>query len=212
MMFADRSEAGRVLAEKLAALGPWPDAVVLGIPRGGVVVAAEVAQVLGLTLDVVATAKISTMDSPEFAIGAVSADGEVYPNPESGFSAEEVRLHAGPARSKVTHSLELFRRGRVAPSLEDRSVIIVDDGLATGLTAIAASEYVRRCGASTVVLAAPVASDGAARRLERLVDQLVTVEIPPFFSAVGQFYSRFGQTEDAEVVELLRVADKRISG
>lgn len=212
MMYSDRAEAGRILADELTGLGPWPDAVILGIPRGGVVVAAEVARVLGLPLDVVATAKISTPDSPEFAIGAVSADGEVYPNPSSGFSAEEVRRHAGPARNKVAHSLEIFRAGRTPATIEGRTAIIVDDGLATGLTAIAAVEYVRRAGASTVVLAVPVAARGAVERLRPMVDQLVAVEVPAYFSAVGQFYSRFGQTEDAEVAELLTAADSRLSG
>jgi predicted phosphoribosyltransferase len=205
-MFADRTDAGRRLAAELVTMGPWLDAVVLGIPRGGVVVAAEVARVLGLPLDVVVAAKVSSPGSPEFAIGAVAADGEVLANADAGFSAEEVRDFSGPAHAKVTRSVALFRAGRDPLDLTRGAAIVVDDGLATGLTALAAVEYVRRCGATLVVLAVPVASRGAFELLEPYVDRLVTVEIPPHFSAVGQFYVSFGQTEDAEVHALLDLA------
>ncbi len=208
-MFADRTEAGSRLAAELVPLGPWLDAVVLGIPRGGVVVAAEVARVLALPLDIVATAKVSAPGSPEFAIGAVSADGEVYPNPASGFSAEEVRANAGAARAKIAHTLDLFGRGREPARIEGRAVLVVDDGLATGLTALAAVDYLRRCGASLVVLAVPVASRQAAEQLKAYVDRLVVIEVPLQFAAVGQFYQRFGQTEDVEVAALLAAADER---
>jgi predicted phosphoribosyltransferase len=207
-MFADRTDAGRVLAAQLLAMGPWPDAVVLGIPRGGVVVAAEIAHVLGLPLDVVVAAKVSAPGSPEYAIGAVAADGEVLANTQSGFSAEEVRAYAGPAHAKVARSLALFRAGREPLDLTRGAAIVVDDGLATGLTALAALEYVRRCGATLVVLAVPVAAQSAYNLLEPHVDRLVAVEVPPAFSAVGQFYARFGQTDDAEVVALLEQAEK----
>jgi putative phosphoribosyl transferase len=211
-MFADRTDAGRSLATDLATMGPWLDAVVLGIPRGGVVVAAEVARVLGLPLDVVVAAKVSSPGSPEFAIGAVAADGEVLANADAGFSAGEVRALSGPALAKVTRSLALFRVGREPLDLTRDAAIVVDDGLATGLTALAAVEYVRRCGAPLVVLAVPVASEGAFALLEPHVDSLVAVETPHQFSAVGQFYDRFGQTEDAEVVTLLADAAKRAAG
>jgi len=209
-MFADRTEAGRRLAEQLVPLGPWLDAVVLGIPRGGVVVAAEVARVLGLPLDIVASAKVSAPTSPEFAIGAVSADGEVYPNRSSGFSAEEVNAYAGPAHTKVAHTLTALRGDRAPLRIEGRGVLLVDDGLATGLTALAAVEYLRRCGASLLVLAVPVAARQAVEQLEPHVDRLVVLEVPPGFSAVGQFYERFGQTEDTEVIALLAAADERM--
>ena len=208
-MFADRVEAGRVLAAQLLAAGPWPDAVVLGIPRGGVVVAAEVAHALALPLDVVVAAKVSALSSPEYAVGAVTADGEVLVNAAAGFSAEEVRALAGPARAKIARSLEVFRAGREPLDLERGAAIVVDDGLATGLTALAAVEYVRRCGATLVVLAVPVASRGAYELLEPHVDRLVATEVPPQFSAVGKFYARFGQTDDGEVVSLLAQAAKR---
>jgi putative phosphoribosyl transferase len=203
-MFTDRVDAGRQLAAELADLGDWAGAVVLGIPRGGVVVAAEVASRLDAPLDVVVAAKIAAPGSPEYAVGAVTADGEVLVNRESGFSAAEVRALAAPALAKVKRSLDLFRGGLQGLGIERHQVIVVDDGVATGLTAQAAVEYVRRCGATAIVLAAPVASISAMAALEPLVDELVVVDAPDSFSAVGQFYQRFEQTEDSQVEELLR--------
>jgi len=208
-MFADRVDAGRQLAQELLTRGVPRDAVVLGIPRGGVVVAAEVARILDLPLDVVAAAKIGAPSNPEYAIGAVAADGEVFANPTSGYSLEEARYDSGPALAKVRHTLAEFRSGRPPLALSGRTAIVVDDGLATGLTALAAVEYVRRCGAEKVVLAAPVAPPGSASALEPHVDELIVLETPAGFSAVGQFYSRFGQTEDYEVSALLDEAAAR---
>lgn len=202
-MFADRVDAGRRLAQRVAEQGEWDNAIVLGIPRGGVVVAAEVARELALPLDVVAAAKVGAPGNPEYAVGAVTADGEVLVNPTSGFSAEEVRALAAPALTKVKRSLELFRGGQHALSLERHQAIVVDDGLATGLTARAAVEYLRRCGVTLVVLAVPVASSSAETVVAPFVDDLIVVETPPGFSAVGQFYARFDQTTDEEVQRLL---------
>lgn len=210
-MFADRTEAGNRLAQQLVPLGPWLDAVVLGIPRGGVVVAAEVARVLGLPLGIVATAKVSMPGSPEYAIGAVSADGQVYPNPASGLSTETVRTNSGPAREKVAHTLQILSSPEDPHRIAGRGVLLVDDGLATGLTALAAADYLRRSGATLIVLAVPVAASEAVEKLKPAVDRIVVCEIPPQFSSVGQFYERFGQTEDAEVVALLAEARKRLS-
>jgi predicted phosphoribosyltransferase len=203
-MFADRVDAGRQLADTLAESGVWDNAMVLGIPRGGVVVAAEVAEHLGVPLDVVAAAKVGAPGNPEYAVGAVTADGEVLVNTGSGFSAAEVRALAAPALTKVKRSLELFRGGGHAREVERHQVILVDDGLATGLTAHAAVEYLRRCGATMIVLAVPVASAGAVSNLEPLVDSMVVVETPDEFSAVSQFYRSFDQTTDEEVSQLLK--------
>ena len=211
-MFADRTDAGRQLGAELVELGPWLDAVVLGIPRGGVVVAAEVARALGLPLDIVASAKVTSPRSPEFAIGALSADGVVHVNRASGFSAGEVEAYASSARAKVAHTLADLRGGRPAQPIEGKAALLVDDGLATGLTALAAVEYLQRNGAEMVVLAAPVASESAFDQLETLVDRLVVLEVPPGFSAVGQFYREFGQTEDAEVIALMAEAYERTRG
>lgn len=202
-MFTDRADAGRRLARALEAYRGAKDAVVLGIPRGGVVVASEVASELGLPLDVVIAAKVGAPGNPEYAIGAVAPDGVVMANPDSGFALPEVQRLSGAAKAKVAEKTDAFRHGRPAEPLGGRTVILVDDGLATGLTARAAIAYLRRQAVSRVVLAIPVASDSAVRALKPEVDELVVLDVPPGFFAVGQFYQRFDQTTDREVEALL---------
>jgi len=208
-MFKDRQDAGQQLAQRVMLAGIERDAVVLGIPRGGVVVAAEVARALDLPLDVIATAKVGAPGNPEYAIGAVAADGEVYANPVSGYTAEDTRNASGPALAKVRHLIAEFRAGLPPLSLEDRTAVVVDDGLATGLTALAAVEYIRRAGALRIVLAVPVAAPGAVPMLAQHVDEVIAIEEPVGFSAVGQLYGQFGQTDDAEVRALLADASRR---
>jgi len=213
-MFANRTEAGHMLAQALAAYGTGgaradQNAIVLGIPRGGVVVAAEVAHALSLPLDVVVATKVSMPANPEYAVGAVAPDGEVLANPVSGVLADEVRRLAGPAHAKSAHELAMFRAGLAPMDLEGHTAIVVDDGLATGLTALAAVQYLRRVGADEIVLAVPVAAPSAVRALTPYVDELVVLDASPGFSAVGQFYSSFGQTQDAEVLALLGQAAGR---
>jgi predicted phosphoribosyltransferase len=202
-MFADRVDAGRQLAGRLRAYERARNTVVLGIPRGGVVVAAEVAHALELPLDIVLAAKIGAPHNPEFAIGALTADGNVLANPMVGFSQSEVDQMAGEARAKIARQLDSLRGGAEPQPIQGRIAIVVDDGLATGLTARAAIHYVRRQGASRVVLAVPVASADAAMILSKEADDFVAVLTDPNFFAVGQYYAHFGQTEDDEVRELL---------
>jgi putative phosphoribosyl transferase len=202
-MFTDRVDAGRQLAEELAAYADAPATIVLGIPRGGVVVAAEVASALRLPLDIVVAAKVGAPGNPEFAIGAVTADGQLLVNPDAGFGIAGVEHAAGPAREKVASQIRLLRGNRSTLRVSGLTTIVVDDGLATGLTALAAVRYLRRQGAARIVLAVPVSAESSARRLRSEVDEFVAVDVPPGFSAVGQFYARFGQTEDVEVSALL---------
>jgi putative phosphoribosyl transferase len=214
-MFADRHDAGRELAKLLQEYAAAPDAVVLGIPRGGVVVAAEVARDLDLPLGVVVTAKVGSPDNPEYALGALAPDGVIVSDPRVSVSAATLDSLAGPAREKIARSLALFAPAQppssaaALPPAAPSTAIVVDDGLATGLTALAAVRYLRRSGTRHIVLAVPVAAADSARALEREVDRLVVADTPPFFSAVGQFYVRFGQTSDSEVTALLREAADR---
>jgi predicted phosphoribosyltransferase len=201
-MFRDREEAGQLLGEELAERGYGPDVIVLGIPRGGVVVAARVASVLGARLDIVAAAKVGAPGNPEYGIGAVAPDGEVVAG-RGGYSAAHVTADSGPALAKVRHEIAEFRGGREALEIAGLTAIIVDDGLATGLTALAAVQYVRRQGAARVVLAVPVAATDSVRALSAHADEVVVLDVPEWFQAVGQFYRVFGQTEDAEVSALL---------
>lgn len=208
-MFADRAGAGRRLAALLGGYAGDPNAIVLGIPRGGVVVAEQVALALGLPLDIVVAAKVGAPGNPEFAAGAVAADGVLLANPSARMTAEQVEQIAAEARQKVLRYTSALRGGGRAPELAGHTAIVVDDGLATGLTAEAAVGYLRRQGVGRIVLAVPVASSSAAARLRSLADEFVAADVPAFFSAVGQFYAHFSQTNDAEVVDILRAARER---
>jgi predicted phosphoribosyltransferase len=203
-MFADRVDAGRQLAAKLVAYESRPDTLVLGIPRGGVIVAAQVASALGLPLDVAVAAKVGSPGNPEYAIGAVAADGEVTANPMAGYSEREVRSFAGAAFEKVRAQLELWRGEREPLDVDGRTVLLIDDGIATGLTARAAADWLHRVGAPKVVLAVPVAPPDSVRSMSGHADEVAVVETPAAFSAVGQFYREFGQTSDAEVLAALK--------
>ncbi len=202
-MFRDRRDAGRTLAEELGRYASDDEAVVLGIPRGGVVVAGEVARLLGLPLDVVIASKIGAPANPEFAIGAVDPDGRVTPNPEGGYEIIELEHLARPVRERIQRRIELYRGGLEPVDLEGATAIVVDDGIATGLTAIAALRYVRAQGAARVALAAPVISASAVQAVSAYADEIIAPQTPDLFYSVGQFYRSFGQTSDDEVLEIL---------
>lgn len=200
-LFADRAAAGRELA---AALTAWRgrDALVAGIPRGGVVVAAEVARELGLPLGVVVVRKLGAPGQEEFAIGAIAEDVRVLNvAPPPGDAVTPSRL----AEVESAERVELERRGRLFGSAEDvrdRIVIVVDDGIATGATATAACRSLRSRGAARVVLAAPVAPARWEPDPDDADEYVCPHRMSPFW-AVGEFYDDFTQTSDAEVVELL---------
>lgn len=206
-MFSDRVDAGRQLARTLSRFTGSPDAVLLGVPRGGVVVAAEVAGGLGLPLDVIVASKVGAPGNPEYAVGAVAPDGVVTPNERGGYSADELSKLAGPVQVKIAKRLEAFRGGRTELEVSGKTAIVIDDGIATGLTMRAAVEYLRRRGAKRVVVAAPVAASDSKRMLEGVADEVIVLDTPRDFWAVGQFYSYFDQTPDEEVVRLLAEAN-----
>lgn len=205
-MFRDRTEAGRRLAQHLGHLRD-EDVVVLGLPRGGVPVAYEVARALDAPLDVIVVRKLGFPSQPELAMGAIGEDGvrvlnEALVTPEvassPAFAAVETR-----ERHELARRVEMFRRGRPRVPLEGRVAVIVDDGIATGSTVRAAAEVARALGARRVVAAAPVAPPEVERRLGASVDEVVVAERPEVFFAIGQFYADFRQVSDAEVAELL---------
>ncbi len=204
-MFADREAAGRRLA---AALKGSVDegTLVLGVPRGGVVVAAEVARELGLPLDVVVVRKIGAPGNPEYAIGAVDEQGTIIGAQSWAADAAYLERAAREGRQEIERRLRAYRGDSAPVEVAGRTVVVVDDGIATGLTLLAAIESLRRRGAARIVVAAPVSSTDAAQRIAAGADELVVLETPASFYAVGQFYSRFNQTEDAEVIALLEEA------
>lgn len=207
-MFADRVDAGRRLAEALDGMVA-PDALVLGVPRGGVVVAAEVARALGLELDVVIVRKIGAPGQPEYAIGALDADGRVLGADPSRVDAAYLRRAAEEGRAEIARRLQAYRGSRPRPRIAGREVLLVDDGIATGFTVRAAVESVRGSGAARIIVAAPVAAPGAISLLADEADAVIVLAEPAGFYAVGQFYRDFSQTTDAEVIALLAEAWSR---
>jgi putative phosphoribosyl transferase len=206
MAFTDRADAGQRLAAKLQHLR-GEQVVVLGLPRGGVPVAAEVAIALGAPLDVLVVRKLGVPYQPELAMGAVGEDGARVLNPyvidQAAVSQSELAAVQAREEAEVERRARLYRRGRPRLSLGGRVAVIVDDGVATGSTAGAACQVAMANGAARVVLAVPVAPPGWEARLGGDADELVSVSTPEPFFAIGQFYDDFSQTTDAEVAECL---------
>jgi putative phosphoribosyl transferase len=204
-MWADRKDAGRLLGDELERRGyaGRSDVTVLGVPRGGVEVAREVGRVLSAPLDVVVVRKVGAPGNPEFAAGAVDVDGRVYPNTGASVSEAWLREAAVAEHAEAVRRLEAYRGDRPALSVTGRVAIVVDDGIATGLTAIAALSWLRGRGATRTVLAAPVMSPDAAARLQGYCDEVVALKTPAGFYAVGAHYADFPQLADAEVTRLL---------
>jgi putative phosphoribosyl transferase len=206
MPFVDRVEAGRRLAAPLRHLRD-EEVVVLGLPRGGVPVAFEVARVLGAPLDVIVVGKLGVPSQPELAMGAVG-EGDVLVMNEPAIrrahvSGAEFAEIDRRARAELDRRAHRFRGDRAPLSLSGRTAVLVDDGVATGATACAACRVARAQGAARIVLAVPVCSPDAATWLRREADQLVCLETPKWFFGVGQFYADFGQVSDEQVAELL---------
>jgi putative phosphoribosyl transferase len=205
-VFRDRADAGRRLAELLRAKG-FHDPVVLALPRGGVPVAAEVAVGLGAPLEVFVARKVGAPGQPEWGIGAVAEGGAVVSNDAAvralGLSPEAFHALVARERDEVARRVLQYRRDRPLPDLAGRDAILVDDGLATGVTAEAALRALRALGPRRLVLAVPVAARDTAHRLAGVADEVVCVHAPRDLRAVGQWYDVFEQTRDDEVLAAL---------
>lgn len=205
-MFTNRAQAGRILARHLDSLR-GEDIVVLGLPRGGVPVAYEVAIALGKPLDVILVRKLGVPGQPELAMGAIGEDGVRIVNDRIvdlvGVAPDEIAEVERRERVELERRARLYRGERPRVPLEGRTAVIVDDGIATGSTVLAAARVARRQGAGRVVVAVPVAPRGVEESLGTEIDQVLVVETPSGFSAVGQFYADFTQVEDREVTDLL---------
>jgi putative phosphoribosyl transferase len=204
--FTDRVDAGRRLAARLSHL-EGEDVVVLGLPRGGVPVAFEVAKELRAPLDVLVVRKLGVPFQPELAMGAVGEGGVEVLNErvlaDARVDADELRAVEAREREAVERRVSRFRGGRGSTSLAGRTALIVDDGIATGSTARAACQVARAMGAGRVVLAAPVAPPHRIPELERDADEVICLERPRVFYAIGEFYDDFSQVSDDEVSALL---------
>lgn len=209
--FLDRRSAGRELALRLVAAGVDGRTLVLGLPRGGVPVAAEVAATLDADLDVLVVRKLGAPEAPEVALGALGEGGVEVMDERmlaiAGGTRADMAATIERERAEVERRVRIYRRGRGPRDLRGREVVLVDDGIATGSSAQAAIEVVRTHGVSRVVLAVPVAGPAAVARLEPLVDSLVALLVPPHFRAVGEWYEDFRQTSDGEVTAALDAAD-----
>lgn len=209
MLFTDRADAGRRLAEALRHL-EGEDPVVLGLPRGGVPVAFQVARVLRAPLDVIVVRKLGVPYQRELGFGAIGEGGVRVISDDivrrGRLDASDLASVEHAEAAELARQAERFRAGRQRLPLEGRTAIVVDDGVATGATAAAACEVVRAQGAARVVLAVPVAPPDAAERLRAALDEFVCLSTPFGFSAVGEWYRDFSQTPDDEVVSLLAQA------
>jgi putative phosphoribosyl transferase len=215
MTFRDREHAGRLLAAKLERLREERP-VVLGLPRGGVPVAFEVARVLDAELDVMVVRKVGAPGSPEYAIGAVAEAGALYVRSEAlvelGLGKEELAALAQREAEEVARRVRAYRGERRMTELGGRTAIVVDDGVATGATAHAAARAARAYGAARVVLAAPVIAAASLADLRADFDEVIAVDTPEPFYAVGLWYERFSQVPDAEVLRCLGRARAQAPG
>ena len=209
MRFADRADAGRRLAQVLTSI-ELDDPVVLALPRGGVPVAFEVAGALGAEMDVLVARKIGAPFQPELGVGAIAEGGVTFLDHLSlrtlGLTEEELAATIERENAELQRRVDAYRGGRAALALEGRTVIVVDDGLATGVTARAALRSARSRHPKRLVLAVPVGPPDAAEIIGADADAVVVAETPTRLSAVGQWYDDFSQTPDDEVTRLLALS------
>ena len=212
MRFKNRADAGKKLAAMLEEYRDRDDVVVIGLPRGGVVTAFEIAQALNLPLDVICPRKIGAPGNPEYAIGAITETGEGIFH-EDAISAlripqEYIQKTVEHEKQKAQERLLLYRKRKQPIDLEGKTVIIVDDGIATGATMKAAVRSIQSQGAEKIIVAAPVSAPESFEELANEADEVVCIDTPALFYAVGQFYESFLPTEDEEVISLLDKSKK----
>ena len=205
-MFRDRMDAGKQLARLLDDRDVEAD-IVLAIPRGGLPVGRAVADALGVPLDIIAARKIGAPGNPELAIGAVASDGSVWLNDrlidQIGVDDSYIDEGIDRERENAQAKVDRYRKGRQEPEIAGKKVLIVDDGVATGATTTACIRQVKNAGADRVILGIPVGPPDSIERLGSEVDEVVCVETPPHFGAVGQFYETFTQVTDEEAIDYL---------
>lgn len=214
-LFADRSEAGRALAYLVQKLKLPPPFIVLGLARGGVPVAYEVAQALNAPLDVLVVRKIGMPGQPELAIGAIASGNIIVREPGAAAYVEELGVAFDSLVEKARQELErreqAYRSSSPRLKLSGKTVVLVDDGLATGATMLAAVRAVREAGAAEIVVAAPIASSEAVTMLKSEANAVAILRTPPMLLAIGEWYENFDQVSDSEVRDLLTRAHRNIS-
>jgi len=212
VIFKNREEAGRQLVAELLQYRNDPRGLILALPRGGVAVGYQLSLALHLPLDVFLTRKIGAPGNPEYAIGAVAETGSRYLNQEAvssfGLSRYELDQLIYVQEKEIARRKDLYRQGRPFPQLTDRTVLLVDDGIATGSTFLASALAIRSLQPHCLVGAIPVGPPSTIREVRALVDELVVLMTPDPFHAVGNFFVNFTQVEDRDVVEYLNLAEE----
>lgn len=207
LIFKDRQAAGLLLAQRLTHLKNKSNAVVLGIPRGGVVIASEVARKLKLPLDIVITRKIGAPDQRELALGAVDSNGNVIWDTtllnSLGYRVTDLSYEITEQIEEIKRREKTYRGKKEALEIKGKTVILVDDGIATGATLISAIKYLKALKAHEIVVASPVASSETVEKIKSLVDEVIVLHVPEYLGAVGNFYRNFEPVSDNEVVEIL---------
>ncbi len=207
VLFRDRRDAGRRLADALKQYDRTPGVQVLALPRGGVIVADEISRALDLPLDVLVTRKLGAPGNPELAMGALTETGYRHVNSmvmqQYGVSSAQLEAEVGRQQQEIDRQISRYREGHSLPSLFGRIVILIDDGFATGATFLASLGGLRSLGLSHLVAALPVAPPDARRELHGKADTIVILHQPERFFAIGPFYEDFAQTEDDEVIACL---------
>jgi len=208
MIYKNRKDAGKRLAEKLTQFRDKQDVIVLGLPRGGVTVAREIAGALNCSLDILIVRKIGFPGRPELAVGAVSETGTVVYNEDIvsvyGVNREYLERETARQKEEIARRIDLYRDGKGIPFLAGKTVILVDDGVATGATIKAAISTLTEERIARLVVALPVASQDAEQEIATMVDELICLQAPAGFMAVGNYYQDFTQVEDEEVLAMLK--------
>lgn len=205
-MFKNRIDAGQKLAK---ALKPYEklNPIILALPRGGVPIGTVVSKALQAPLDVLVVRKIGAPWNPEFGVGAMTESILIFDEEtlkELDLTHQHLQKTIEEEKIELTHRIELYREGKEFPDVKGRVVILIDDGLATGITTMAAIKSIKQMKPKSIVLAIPVGPSETIEKLRKLVDDIICLEIPPFFHAVGEFYKDFPQVTDKEVIQLLK--------
>ncbi len=212
MFFQDRREAGRLLAAKLNQYKGNKDVSIVGLARGGVVIACEVAKELALPLNVVTPRKIGAPDNPELALGSIMENGEGVFNQSIirllGVSPKDIAKEVEKEKERAQQRFALYRQYAPSLDIKNHTVILVDDGIATGSTMLTVVKAMYSRGAQRIVVAAPVSSSEAYQLLEEAADEVVCLHVREDFISVGMYYRHFDQTEDEEVIQLLKEANQ----
>ena len=205
-MFSNRTDAGKQLAKKLEFVRK-ENPIILAIPRGGVMVADAIASFLGCKLDIIVSRKIGAPDNSELAIGAVLHDGSYFPNSDVlkilQVSQRYIDLEKAAQMKEVQRRLISYR-GSIQYELSGKTIVLVDDGLATGATMTVVALWVKKQNPKKIIIAVPVGARETIQKLAKIVDLVVVLAIPDFFNAVGQFYENFDQVEDIEVQKIMK--------